>query len=55
MLLDMLELLTKKAYTVTVENVGSYKLGDKVRIQFDGPVLESFPAQAKAKKIDVIK
>lgn len=44
----------KEAYSLTVNNekiLEGIEVGDKVKVKFDGPVAESFPAQAQIASI----
>lgn len=47
----------KEAYWVNIKNKktrNDIQIGDKVKIQLDGPVLESFPMQATAKNVEKV-
>jgi hypothetical protein len=42
-------------YKISFENDGDFQIGDKVKVWIEGGVMESYPAQANAKKMIVIK
>ncbi len=46
---------TPSLIEIVYEGEKEFQKGDRVQIQLDGDVLASFPGQAKAKKIKIIK
>ncbi|RSK26501.1 DUF3221 domain-containing protein [Bacillus sp. HMF5848] len=40
--------------SISVETSQNYRKGDKVKVWIDGPIAESYPAQAKAKKVELL-
>lgn len=42
-------------YWVQVDNPGQYEIGQLVKVWFDGPILESYPAQGAAERIELLE
>ncbi|MBD8067801.1 DUF3221 domain-containing protein [Bacillus sp. PS06] len=51
------EILTQnlRLISIRLSDTASFRKGDKVEVSIDGEIAESYPEQAKAKKIKLIK